>query len=168
MTVGGTHRKSKITIAKGIGWERSRVLWYRTVTGLSANAKMIDAATAQVREAAKLGLEDAITVACAWHAVGVLDLDPKIDPHLASIACSTKPAAAPVTAPRPAPPAGPSCEGRASGFVCSDVTPYFAYACLEGTIAGGIACADVTQRCVKASTADWTASVSSDGTLVCR
>lgn len=161
MTVGGTHKKSKVTIARGIGWELSRKLWFKTITGLSKHAHFVDAATAQVREAASLGPDVLRAVACTWHAVGVLALDPRIDPLLAAIGCGPAPAEPPAAAA--APVAG--CNGRSSGYVCSDATPGFAYACNAGALPAY--CADSAQHCKRASASDGAASVGADGVLVC-
>ncbi len=75
MTVGGVNPKSQIEVKKGIGWEKSAQVWYRTLAELLlAKSDFAAVAQANVRAAQDLSLtqpeQDA--VACAWIATGVL------------------------------------------------------------------------------------------------
>lgn len=157
MTVGGTHKKSKVTIAKGIGWEASRQLWFKTITGLSSHAHFIDAAHAQVREAAAMGPEVLRAVACSWYAVGVLTLDATIDPILAALTCE------PPGPPLPSGVTSSRCSGASSGYVCNDGPS--AHAC--NVALPDVFCADPAQRCRRASPEDPSATVTGDRGLEC-
>lgn len=158
MTVGGVHSSSHVSVAKGIGWPKARELWYRTFTALRPQSTFLEAALAQVSEASRQGPEILQTVACAWHAVGVFALNAETHPALVGLACPT----APKSTKR-----GSTCAGVESGAVCNENAPFSAYICLNGTIAGGAVCADGSKRCKKAAPDDFTATVGSDGWLVC-
>jgi len=157
MTVGGVHETSKIAVAKGIGWAVARDLWYRTFTGLHPQSTLFQAAVAQVSHASRLGPETLQSVACAWNAVGVLTLHGLVHPALEGMAC-----------PAPSSPRhGSTCEGVANGYVCNEHAPFSAFFCVNGAIAGGVLCSDGSKRCKKASPEDFTATLGSDGSLVC-
>ena len=163
MTLGGVHKNSKVAVAHGIGWEKARQLWYNSFTKLGPTSNFSMAAYTQLAQAFTQGLDVVTAVACAWFAVGVLD---PVDLRARSVACvGSNPA------PPPSPPAtkpitsASGCNGRTSGHVCSDATPGFATAC--NAAVPDVFCADLGQRCKKASATDATARVSADGALVC-
>lgn len=161
MTAGGVHRTSKIAVAKGIGWKPARELWYDTFTKLGPDADFKTAALAQVTESFKRGPELFQAVACAWYAVGVINLG--LHPALVGLAC---PAPA---APGAAPPAkAPDCQGRDNGWFCSDNVKNSAVHCKGGAADTGAFCADPDQTCKKASVDDWTATVSATGEVSCQ
>jgi Zn-dependent metalloprotease len=171
MTLGGVHKNSKVAVAKGIGWERARELWYNSFSKLGPTSNYAMAAFTQLAQAAATqDLEVLGAVACAWFAVGVLD---PVDLRVRAVACvGSNPGGGPppavTSAPPPAPPAGSpvtGCKGRTSGYVCNDEPPNFANPC--NAAATSVYCADPGQRCKKASPTDATASVSADGALEC-
>lgn len=169
MTLGGVHEGSRVAVAKGIGWETASKLWYNSFTKLLPKANFPMAAYAQLALAFTQGPDVHRAVACAWFAVGVLDA---VDLRVRFLECTGSNAA---SAPPPssvAPPPGPAkpgapagCNGRTSGYVCSDATPGFANPC--NASASTVYCADTASRCKKASAADATATVDADGALVC-
>ena len=161
MTLGGVHKSSKVAVAKGIGWEASRALWYNSFTKLAPSSNYPMAAYLQLAVAATQGPDVLGAVGCAWFAVGVLD---PFDLIARNVACvGSNPAPPPAAPPTTASASG--CNGRTSGYVCGEGTPGFAYAC--NTTAPGAYCADNTQQRKKTSPTDATASVAADGTLAC-
>jgi hypothetical protein len=44
-----------------------------------------------------------------------------------------------------------SCTGKPDGLHCSELAPWSAYACAGGTIASGVQCAELTDRCTGAT-----------------
>ena len=161
MTAGGVHRTSKIAVAKGMGWKPARELWYDTFTKLGPDADFKTAALAQVTESINRGPEVFQAVACAWYAVGVLNLG--LHPALVGLACPAPPA------PGATPPAKtPDCQGRDNGWFCSDNVKNSAVHCKGGAADTGAFCADPDQTCKKAATDDWTATVSAAGEVSCQ
>lgn len=76
MTVGGTHRLSKVEVRGGIGWEKSASLWYHVnAEYLLRQSDFADCAQATLDAAEALGFttEERDTIDCAWKAVGVLE-----------------------------------------------------------------------------------------------
>ena len=137
---------------------KGRELRYRTSTALRPQSTFLEAALAQVSEASRQGPEVLHTIACAWDAVGVLALNGATHRALVGVACPA--------APKPAKRTS-SCDAVESGAVCNENAPFAAYIWLNGTIAGGAVYADGSKRCKKAATDDFTATVGSDGPLVC-
>ncbi len=161
MTAGGVHRTSKIAVAKGIDWKPARDLWYDTFTKLGPDADFKTAALAQVTEALQRGPQVFQAVACAWYAVGVIKLD--VHPALVGLLCPAP--AAPGAQPTPK---TPDCQGRDSGWFCSDNVKNSAIHCKGGAVDTGAFCADTTQTCTKAAVDDWTATVSPTGEVACQ
>jgi Zn-dependent metalloprotease len=175
MTLGGVHRRSKIEVKRGIGWETSRALWFETMTHLPPQATFQTAALAQLVWAAKKGPAVLTAVGCAWHAVGVLTLDPVVSPIAGKLACasSDKAIAPPTTEAAPADdepastPKTPDCAGRASGWVCSENVPNTALECKSGNVTGAKYCVDPKRKCKMAAADDWTAALDANGELLC-
>lgn len=167
LQVGGTNTTSGVSVAKGIGWKAAREIWYETLTALRPQATFSDAALAQVNAAWRRGPEVALAVGCAWYAVGVVDTTGSLDPRLALLVC---PPAAPAAPP---PPGGSSvnepnpCAGHGDHLVCDSFAPATAVVCKSGVRVNIALCADPGQRCRKTSESDPTASLGSDGALVC-
>jgi Zn-dependent metalloprotease len=162
MTLGGLHRLSRVAVAKGIGWETSRQLWYNSFTRLTPLSNYVIAAYAQLAVALTQGVDVAAAVGCAWFAVGVLD---PIDLRARNILCvGSNPPQPPAPSPSAITSSG-GCNGRTTGYVCSEGTPGFALACQLG--APPVYCADTQQVCKMASPSDPTAAVSADGVVVC-
>ena len=162
MTLGGTHKSSGVAVAKGIGWEMARQLWYNSFTKLRAEASFYEAALTQSALAARLGPAALSAVSCAWYAVGVFELP---DMFGRNVVC---PAGSPGSAPTPdVKRKESSCDGVSDGVVCNSVAPYSAFVCKNGGVAGGTMCSDFSKRCRKKSSADWTAALAKNGTLVC-
>jgi Zn-dependent metalloprotease len=167
MVVGGLHKTSRVAVATGIGWEKSRELWFNTLTKLGPTSNYPMAAYVQLAVAATRGADVLNATACAWFAVGVLDA---VDLRVRNLVCNGSNPAPPPTAsslaPAPSPPSSaPGCHGSTTAFVCSDGTPGFAVPCdAHSTTAF---CADPTQACKRASATDATATVSADGALQC-
>ena len=162
MTHGGTH--NGVTIVAGLGWERSRDLWWTLVQSLKTTpggwtlpaVALAMVANANSKTAAK---SDGERVACAWLAVGVLT------PERAEKALG-RPLACRASAP-PSSSSGPGCAGHADGFRCDDLAPSSALLCKNGGIVGGALCADLSQRCQKVARDDATAVTGPDGQIVC-
>jgi hypothetical protein len=161
MTAGGRHTRSKVGVAKGIGWKEAGNLWYRTVTKLSPNADFRTAAEMQVKEAFGRGPDVLHAVACAWYAVGVFRELPRPAAHLVCPDLSVRG----VQAEEPS--KGPGCAGRSSGFVCSENVPNTALKCRDGVVVSAAFCADRQGKCKKAAADDWTATVNAEGSLAC-
>jgi len=159
MTLGGTHKTSKVTVARGLGWERARRLWFNSFSKLTSKATFYQAALVQLTHAAAEGLDVLSNVACAWFAVGVLD---PTDMRIRNVACG---------APPPSSGGGgakrSSCEGVADGLVCNSQAPYSAMICKSGMFSGSVLCQDLSKRCRAKSADDFTASLAQNGTLVC-
>lgn len=155
MTLGGTHKSSKATVARGIGWEAARTLWFHSFTRLTPQATFFQAASVQMAQAAVQGLDVLSAVACAWFAVGVVDTT---DMRLRNIACG----AAPDRSRGPS-----SCDGVANGYVCNSSAPYSAMICRNGNFSGAVLCSDLGQRCKPRSTADYSAALNPDNSLIC-
>jgi Zn-dependent metalloprotease len=161
MTAGGVHRTSNLGVAKGIDFKAARELWYDTFTKLGPDADFKTAALAQVTEAFKRGPELFQAVACAWYAVGVINLG--LHPALVGLACPAPPA------PGATPPSKtPDCQGRDNGWFCSDNVKNSAVHCKGGAADTGAFCADPDQTCKKAAVDDWTAAVSATGEVSCQ
>jgi Zn-dependent metalloprotease len=161
MTAGGVHRTSGLGVVEGMGWKPARELWYDTFTKLGPDADFKTAALAQVTESIKRGPEVFQAVACAWYAVGVLNLG--LHPALVGLACPAPPA------PGATPPAKtPDCQGRDNGWFCSDNVKNTAVHCEGGAADTGAFCADPDQTCRKAAIDDWTATVSATGEVSCQ
>ena len=164
MVLGGLHKRSRVNVAKGIGWEKGRELWYNSFTKLGPNSTYATAAYTQLAIATTQGVEAMTAVACAWFAVGVLD---PVDLRVRDIVCAgSNPA--PASSTPPAPPASSlvgGCSGRPTGYVCSDGAPGFATPCNAAGVT--VYCADLEQRCKRASATDATATVDSNGVLTC-
>jgi Zn-dependent metalloprotease len=161
MTAGGVHRTSKFGVAKGIGFKAARELWYDTFTKLAPDADFKTAALAQVTEAFNRGPDVFQAVACAWYAVGVINLG--LHPALVGLACPAPPA--PGTPPTSK---TPDCQGRDNGWFCSDNVKNSAIHCKGGAADTGAFCADPDQTCKKAAADDWTATVSPSGEVSCQ
>ena len=165
MVLGGLHKGSKVAVAKGVGWEKGRELWYNSFTKLGPNSNFATAAYTQLAIATTRGVEFMTAVACAWFAVGVFD---PVDLSARNVVCV---GSNPTSAPPPAAPAPPSsasgggCNGRTSGYVCNDGAPGFATPCNASAMT--VYCADTAQRCKRASASDATATVGSTGVLTC-
>ena len=166
MVLGGVHKGSRVAVAKGIGWEKGRELWYNSFTKLGPHSNFATAAYTQLAIATTQGVESMTAVACAWFAVGVFD---PVDLRIRNVACagSNPSSASPPAAPPAPPPAEPAagCAGRTTGYVCNDGTPGSATPCDASAVT--VFCADTTQRCTKASTTDATATVDGTGVLTC-
>jgi len=158
MTAGGFHRRS-FAYANAIGWKAARDLWFGTFTKLAPDADFKTAALAQVTEALNRGPDMFRSVACAWYGVGVLTRE--LHPAITTLAC-------PFPAPPGSPqlPKGPDCQGRNSGWFCSDNVKNTAIKCKGGAVESGAFCADPEQQCKKAAVDDWTATVSASGEVV--
>lgn len=152
MTLGGTHRMTDITVAKGIGWDKAQKLWYESFTKLWPQATFYQAALVQTAHAATMGVETLMAVTCAWRAVGVLDA---IDVQSRDVSC-------PAAAPR----AITNCDGVEDGIVCNSVVPYSASVCKNRKFASTMHCPHAGQRCKPRSPTDPTATVEG-GILVC-
>ena len=164
MTVGGVHARSNLGVARGIGWEVARELWYETFTKLAPDADFRTAALAQIVEAARRGVDVLQAVGCAWSAVGVVPLS--VHPALALLTCPAP--AAPDAGGGGSPKAkGPNCDDRASGWACSGNVKNTALQCKDGFVVGGVFCADPDQVCKKTAVDDWTATVSPAGAVTC-
>jgi hypothetical protein len=170
MTLGGLHKGSKVAVAKGIGWERSRSLWFNSFTKLQPNASFMVAAYTQLAHAALQGPEVLSAVGCAWFAVGVLA---PVELQLRNVACvgsnpvglvTPPPSASGATSP-PATTTVAGCEGRTSSYICTDATPGYAMPC-NATLSE-IYCADASLRCKPTSATDPTAMMDADGALIC-
>ena len=159
MTAGGVHPQSKIAVAKGIDWPAARQLWFYTLTRLSPDADFKTAALAQVTEAKNRGFDVMHAVACAWYAVGVLA--PELHPALAGLACPAPGASSSVA------PSAPDCQGRSSGWFCSNSIKNTAVQCAGGAVVHSAFCADTEQSCKKARVDDWTATVTPAGEVAC-
>ncbi len=75
MTMGGTQARSKIQVARGIGWESLAKVFYRANTEYlmqSSDFKAAANATAKAATDLKLSENDVKVIDCAWKAVGVL------------------------------------------------------------------------------------------------
>jgi hypothetical protein len=138
-----------------MGWEKSSSLWYRTFTQLHPRSTFRDAALAQITEASRNEPEHLQTVACAWHAVGVLDaFDAGVHPALRNMVCPEK---------------ATTCEGVADGYVCNSQAEFAAMRCKDGKFVHALLC-DMSKenaRCKRASESDWTATLDAEGKLVC-
>jgi Zn-dependent metalloprotease len=157
MTLGGTHKDSMISVPVGIGWEKARELWYETMTRLQPQDGFATAALAQLTWAAEHQPESLTAVGCAWLAVGVLAAD--LSPVVATLACGSG-------APKGVTATGP-CVGRSSGWICDPGAPSSALSCNGAATTPSVSCADPDQRCKPASSADPSATVAPDGTLLC-
>jgi len=74
MTVGGTNESSGVTIAKGIGWEAAKTVWWTALEAMSKDSRFENLANLTIGVAQKNRL-DLTPVICAWFAVGVLNAD---------------------------------------------------------------------------------------------
>jgi len=163
MVLGGIHKSSKVAVAKGIGWEKARELWYNSFIKLGPNSNFATAAYTQLAIATTQGPEAATAVACAWFAVGVLD---PVDLRVRDIVCvGSNPASTPPVAAPPPAPSGSGCNGRTTGYVCNDGAPGFATPCNASAMP--VYCADTATRCKRASASDATATVDPEGALTC-
>jgi thermolysin len=75
MTMGGTQLRSKVQVARGIGWESLAKVFYRANTEYllqSSDFKAAANATAKAATDLKLSDNDVKVIDCAWKAVGVL------------------------------------------------------------------------------------------------
>lgn len=163
MTHGGAH--NGVTIPTGLGWERSRDLWWTLVHSLKTKPeawKLPAVAHSMIANANAKGApapNDGDVVACAWIAVDVLT------PKLAEEALKRSPACQ-RSAPLPASP-GPGCAGHPDGLRCDDIVPFTALRCRNGGIVGPVTCADLSQSCKRVAVGDATAVTGSDGEIVC-
>lgn len=155
MVKGGTHYG--FGIPKAIGWEPSRMIWYRALTHVGSRATFLQAAEAQVVESRRFGTNAFLATACAWIAVGVLPAERLGN---AKAVCQET-----LELGKAAPTEG--CSGIEEGYACHESAPYAAYVCKKGAIAGGINCANTGKLCRRRSEIDPRASVDSNGQLVC-
>ncbi|MBX3193161.1 MAG: M4 family metallopeptidase, partial [Labilithrix sp.] len=165
MTVGGTNQTSGVSVAKGIGWKAAREIWFGTLTNLTPQSTFTIAALAQFTVAWARGADVPRAVGCAWHAVGVLELNAAFDPRLATLVCP--PAA---SAPPPAKSGiveSQGCMGRGDVVLCDDKEPSSATVCKNGGVVGTMVCADTAMRCKRVSPSDPTAVLDADGELAC-
>lgn len=76
MTVSGTNPTSNIAVANGIGWSKSRRLFWHTIRSLIHEkpklAGMGRRQTLLAKRTKSFGIENAKSIACAWRAVGIL------------------------------------------------------------------------------------------------
>ena len=150
MTLGGG--QGEVAIQKALGFEASRYIWFRSMTGLrNPRATFREAAYAQIFEASALGVDAVASVGCAWVAVGVL---PRTEFDRWGNMCGTRKH---VT----------GCSSVGNGYACHESAPYAAYVCKNGSIAGGINCASLGETCRRRSETDWAASVDANGNLIC-
>lgn len=159
MTAGGVHPQSRIAVAKGIDWPAARQLWFYTLTRLSPDADFKTAALAQGTEAKNRGFDVMHAVACAWYAVGVLA--PELHPALAGLACPAPGASSSVA------PSAHDCQGRSSGWFCSNSIKNTAVQCAGRAVVHSAFCADTEQSCKKARVDDWTTTVTPAGEVAC-
>lgn len=153
MTAGGRH--SGVTVANGIGWDAAEKLWFRTLTAAQPRSTFKSVALAQVAEVARNTPQHLQAVACAWHAVGVIDpLGPAFSPVLSGVTCPAK---------------ASSCDGVMDGVVCNSQAPFAAFRCKNGVSAHSMMCnlAAGKARCRQVSPTDWTGSLGPDGYPVC-
>lgn len=142
----------KCQIQKALGFEAARYVWFRSMTGLrNPRSTFREAAYAQIFEATPLGLDAVASVGCAWVAVGVLQRS-ELDRW--GNLCATRQH---IT----------GCGAVGNGYACHESAPYAAYICKNGSIAGGINCANIDRKCKKRGEGDFTASVDASGNLVC-
>jgi Zn-dependent metalloprotease len=163
MTHGGSH--NGITIGTGLGWERSRDLWWSVVHSLKTApagwtlAAVAHGMIANANSKAAPAPNDGDVVACAWIAVNVLT------PTGAKKALG-RPPVCPQTVASAA-PSGPGCAGHPDGLRCDDTAPSTALVCRNGGIVGTASCADLSQNCKKVAAGDATAVTGPDGEIVC-
>jgi hypothetical protein len=156
MTVGGRHKGSKVNVARGLGWDASIKLWYRTFTNLHPQASFHDAALSQVAEAARNKPDQLQTVACAWHAVGVINpLGAGFHPALQNVTCPAKMS---------------SCEGISDGLICDSQASFAVLRCKDGKFVNMAASCNIAggkTKCRHPSDDDYTAAIGPDGYAVC-
>lgn len=150
MTLGGA--QGDVVVDKAIGFEAARYVWFRAMTSLrNRRASFREAAYAQLFEAYALGMDTVASVGCAWVGVGVLS---RADLGGWGSMCNTRPHYT-------------GCDLVRDGYACNEDAPYSAYVCKNGSIAGGINCANVHYACRMTNTWNRAASVDANGALVC-
>lgn len=170
MAFGLIHQKSGMVLTSPLGWEKAAKLWYATMTRLGQQATFLDAAVAQVTWAqARNDIQGALTIACAWHAVGVMPLDESITPFANVVCGDADTSSSVVEPPKPPPTTTPdaACAAQPNGWVCDPKAVASAYACNGGSRGGSVLCADLAQRCKPRSSTDLTATVDTAGNLDC-
>lgn len=155
MVKGGTH--FGYGVPKVTTWEAARKIWLRAMTHIPSRSTYLQAAEAQVAESRRFGKDAFLATACAWIAVGVLPPERIVG---AKQICQET-----LELGKPAMPVG--CSGIQEGYVCHESVSYSAYVCRNGSIASGINCKDINQRCRPRSATDPRATVDSTGHLVC-
>ncbi len=132
MTFGGTNAESRVVVENPIPFELSRgiTLGYISFAQMGPHMKKLmprtfaSLARFQVDSARTVPQPSAAnTVACAWHAVGVLD---KKYMKEMNFSCKEAPAE--------------TCSKRHDGWYCSEAQPFAAYQCKKGSIASGLQC----------------------------
>ncbi len=142
-TFGGKNNASNIIVEKGIGWTVSEKLWtallgpqLTTTNGTIQLAMVEDIETAARAQVAHARLLDVVapgtlaSVACAWQAVGALDV--KIVGHLAGVTCR-------LAQPR-------QCAGKANGWHLDEAQEFAAVKCIGGSTAEGHQCPEYLDR----------------------
>jgi hypothetical protein len=124
---------------------------------------------AQIVEAGRFGIEEALQAVCSWYAVGVL---PATHPLVLATfgQCVAPPAPERHEPPKrssDAPAVTTICSGHGNHTVCDPTVPSLAAVCAAGEIVSASTCADLGMRCKPASASDPTATLDLDGALVC-
>lgn len=163
MTVGGTHYG--VDIERGVGWDKSLELWWRTLTSLGKNPYgwlMQTVASRQINEAkrSKWNSSEVETLACAWLSVGVMT-----EPFVRTLLRLPDVPACLKQRVKPDKPDS-NCAGQGDKVVCNRNVPNAASVCRNGKYHHTIQCSHFSLHCKHAPN-NFTASFDDDGTLTC-
>jgi hypothetical protein len=168
MTMGGTNEVTKVTIpaSEAMGWASSQRLWHVSLYSIDKASTRTLHDFARVNTAMASFFSKAPTVACAWHAVGVLE-DKDLTPFGITCAGAAAPPT-PFSPPSPAPITETNiCANHGDHLVCDAAAPSSAAVCKNGVRVNVALCADLGQACKRTSASDPTATLDADGALVC-
>jgi bacillolysin len=134
MTVGGTHDHSDVTVARTLGWNASRRLWWRTQRQIvTARSTMPRIARMQSMVAQRSrGRFDVRAVACGWLAVGALR--PAFVRNTLRVRCDDVARSNESGPPANEPAPTESCGGKTDGVYCSTTRADVGYTCQGGKI----------------------------------
>lgn len=133
---GGTNDTSKMSVADGIGWDKSIKLWWKTQRHLLTPRMTIRRLARLQSGLAKKskGRFDAEIVACSWAAVDGVALE--WARKSLKVSCTATGPGTPNTGVDPT----SYCKGKADGTYCSELDKFLGYTCKGGRVVTNLEC----------------------------
>gem|GEM_PF-4331635 len=139
MLEGGANDTSRIAVEKGIGWDKSQKLWWKTqrrlLTKRTSIRRLARVQIAMARKSKSGFSGEAVT--CAWAAVGAVT--PEWASSKLGVTCPTAETSA--RAPRDA------CTNKPDGTYCAEHSSLAGYVCRGGQVSQSLLCPPPNTQC---------------------